>query len=271
MMVSLGATAFNLIVPSADRKGDARHAKRRETVDELPSSVAPPVLRPAVATAAPSAVSVTFESGTTDPDTEDHRLVAALLKKPDDVATLMALVALYRGDERAIPHLERVVDLAPNNIIAITDLLGLYRQLGREHEALNLEERFQDVLQNDAALEKRKAHDVYQTEGFEAAQRYLKKELLTVQNNRVRQRVIVEELAFLAKSNGLLDLSLKYLKEAESTCLEDDDCTYLHISAAWTLWEQGHRDDALAKILSVDTNVQSSRLVEDTLHYMTNH
>jgi tetratricopeptide (TPR) repeat protein len=174
-----------------------------------------------------------------------------------------------RDFEAAIPFLEKIIELNPQNLVALTNLMNLYQQTNKLSEYEEVRKNLKEQLDLAAVFEKQKAQDLISKGDYKVAVAYLQTEAEAATGSP-KSQAILEELGNLARSSGRHEDALDYYQRAEEQCGDGTSCTNIQINAAWTLWAIGRQDEALASMQTLEQQNPSIPGIHDHVNMMQN-
>ena len=196
-----------------------------------------------------------------------------LANDPNNNTALFGMSAVKqigtRDFEAAIPFLEKIIELNPQNLVALTNLMNLYQQTNKLPEYEEVRKNLKEQLDHAAVFEKQKAQDLISKGDYKAAVAYLQTEAEAATGSP-KSQAILEELGNLARSSGRHEDALAYYQRAEEQCDDGTLCTNILINAAWTLWAIGRQDEALASMQTLEQQNPSIPGIHDHVSMMQN-
>jgi len=196
-----------------------------------------------------------------------------LASDPNNNTALFGMSAVKqigtRDFEAAIPFLERIIELNPQNLVALTNLMNLYQQTNKLPEYEEVRKNLKEQLDHAAVFEKQKAQDLISKGDYKAAVGYLQTEA-DAATGSPKSQAILEELGNLARSSGRHEDALVYYQRAEEQCGDGTLCTNIQINTAWTLWAIGRQDEALASMRTIEQQNPYIPGIHDHVNMMQN-
>ena len=196
-----------------------------------------------------------------------------LANDPNDHTALFGMSAVkqigIQDFEAAIPFLERILELNPQNLVALTNLMNLYQQTNKQPEYEEVRKILKQQLDHAAVFEKQKAQDLISKGDYKAAVAYLQTAAEAAIGSP-KSQAILEELGNIARSSGRHEDALTYYQRAEEQCGDGTSCTNIQINTAWTLWAIGRQDEALASMQTLEQQNPSIPGIHDHVNMMQN-